>query len=51
MAVFRCLAAPTTSGGANPSNLEAWWESRTQKLAGMIPPSTRVIEFGAGKRA
>lgn len=34
----------------NPSSLEAWWETRTQKIAALIPRGTRVIEFGAGRR-
>ena len=34
----------------NPENLEAWWESRTEKIATLIPRGTRVIEFGAGHR-
>ena len=35
---------------ADASNLEAWWEPRTRKLAAMVPKGTRVIEFGAGTR-
>jgi hypothetical protein len=31
-------------------NLEKWWDTRTQKLAGFIPPGSRVVEFGAGRR-
>ena len=50
MAVFRMLGRSDYERWSNPSNLEAWWESRTQKLAGLIPPGTRVIEFGAGQR-
>jgi hypothetical protein len=50
MAAFRMLGRSDYERWANPSNLEAWWESRTQKLAGLIPPGTRVIEFGAGQR-
>jgi hypothetical protein len=34
---------------ANPENLEAWWESRTQKISQLVPPNSRVIEFGAGR--
>ncbi len=35
---------------SNPENLETWWDSRTQKLAGFIPARSRVLEFGAGRR-
>ena len=35
---------------SNPSNLEAWWEPRTVKAASLVPPQSRVIEFGAGTR-
>lgn len=35
---------------ANPENLEAWWEPRTQKIARLVPKNSRVIEFGAGRR-
>ncbi len=34
----------------DPTSLQAWWDSRTQLLAEMIPPGSRVIEFGAGRR-
>ena len=29
-------------------SLEVWWESRTVQLASLVPPGSRVIEFGAG---
>ena len=32
-----------------PESLEAWWETRTQKVATLVPKGTRVIEFGAGR--
>ena len=32
------------------NNYEQWWDSRTQKIARFIPPNSRVIEFGAGRR-
>jgi hypothetical protein len=35
---------------SNAENLETWWEARTQKLARYIPPESRVLEFGAGRR-
>lgn len=31
-------------------SLETWWDSRTEKIARLIPKNTRVIEFGAGRR-
>lgn len=31
-------------------NLETWWSSRTEKIAGLIPKDAPVIEFGAGRR-
>lgn len=34
----------------NAESLEVWWHSRTERIARLIPPSTRVIEFGAGHR-
>jgi hypothetical protein len=30
------------------NNLERWWETRTASLARLVPPRSRVIEFGAG---
>lgn len=35
---------------SNPHSLETWWDSRTEKIARLIPQNTRVIEFGAGRR-
>ena len=34
----------------NPASFESWWETRTQKVAALIPRGSRVIEFGAGSR-
>lgn len=34
----------------NLDNYEAWWDARTEKIARLIPPTSRVIEFGAGRR-
>ena len=31
-------------------NLEPWWDTRTEKIAQLIPEGSRVIEFGAGRR-
>ena len=30
--------------------LQHWWDERTRLIATMIPPGTRVIEFGCGRR-
>jgi hypothetical protein len=30
--------------------LQHWWDERTQLIATMVPPGTRVIEFGCGRR-
>jgi hypothetical protein len=49
-AVLRSFGRSDYDRWADTKNLEAWWESRTQKLAAMVPKKTRVIEFGAGTR-
>jgi hypothetical protein len=36
---------------ANIGNHEPSWEERTRLIAGLIPPGSRVIEFGAGRMA
>lgn len=48
--VQRLLGRSDYKRWSNPANLETWWDSRTQKLAGFIPPQSRVLEFGAGRR-
>jgi Methyltransferase domain len=50
MAVFRSIGRSDYERWADAGNLEAWWDSRTRKLAAMVPGGTRVIEFGAGTR-
>jgi hypothetical protein len=30
--------------------LEEWWSARTDLIAQLVPPDSRVIEFGAGRR-
>jgi hypothetical protein len=50
MAVFRSIGRSDYGRWTDTGNLEAWWETRTQKLAAMVPTGTRVIEFGAGTR-
>jgi len=34
----------------SPDGLQHWWDERTRLIATMIPPGTRVIEFGCGRR-
>jgi hypothetical protein len=51
MALFRSIGRSDYERWADADNLEAWWESRTRKLAGLVPAGTRVVEFGAGSRA
>jgi hypothetical protein len=34
----------------NLTNYEPWWDSRTEKIARLIPPTSKLIEFGAGRR-
>jgi hypothetical protein len=31
-------------------HLEQWWDERTAMIAKLVPPHSRVIEFGAGRR-
>jgi hypothetical protein len=50
MAVLRSVGRADYRRWTDANNLETWWESRTQRLAEMIPPGTRVLEFGAGRR-
>jgi hypothetical protein len=35
---------------ANPRNIYSSWESRTEMAAALVPPDSRVIEFGAANR-
>ena len=50
MVVLRSIGRTDYRRWTDIQNLAEWWESRTLKLAGMIPHGTRVIEFGAGRR-
>ena len=34
----------------NPDSCLAWWSSRTERIARLIPERSRVLEFGAGTR-
>lgn len=35
---------------SSPAGLEEWWVERTRLMATLVPPDSRVIEFGAGRR-
>jgi hypothetical protein len=35
---------------SSTQGLEEWWEERTRVIASLVPPGSRVIEFGAGRR-
>ena len=35
---------------ASVENLEEWWSARTEMIAQFVPPDSRVVEFGAGRR-
>jgi len=35
---------------SDPKNIYSSWESRTEMAAGLVPPNSRVIEFGAANR-
>jgi hypothetical protein len=48
--ILRSLRRSDYRRWTNPQSLENWWESRTEKLATLIPESSRIIEFGAGNR-
>jgi hypothetical protein len=50
MALWRSVGRSDYARWSDVDSLETWWESRTQKLAQMIPDGTRVLEFGAGRR-
>jgi hypothetical protein len=47
-AAARLMRRSDYSRWGDPENLEKWWEERTQKMAALVPKSSRVIEFGAG---
>lgn len=34
----------------SPGGLEHWWDERTRLIAKLVPPGSKVIEFGAGRR-
>lgn len=49
VSVQRLLGRSDYGRWSDPESLEHWWVARTQKLATLIPPQTRVLEFGAGR--
>jgi hypothetical protein len=50
VAALRALRVSDHGRWARSENLEVWWDERTQLLAQLVPPGSRVIEFGAGRR-
>jgi hypothetical protein len=48
--LFKLFCRSDYKRWTNSHSLETWWDSRTEKMAGLIPGGTRVIEFGAGHR-
>jgi len=48
--IFRLLHRSDYKRWTDPGSLETWWDTRTEKIARLIPPNARVIEFGAGRR-
>lgn len=47
---YRTLLKSDYQRWTNLGNYEEWWDSRTEQIARLIPPTSRVIEFGAGRR-
>jgi Methyltransferase domain len=50
VSALKVLRATDHRRWAAPQNLEPWWDERTRLLAELVPPGSRVIEFGAGRR-
>ena len=56
VAAMRTYLRIHTRGGTdyarwnNVANLHADWDSRTAGLAGLVPPGSSVLEFGAGRK-
>lgn len=46
----RLLSRSDYNRWTNLTNFEIWWDARTEKIARLIPPHSRVIEFGAGRQ-
>jgi hypothetical protein len=47
---YRLLLRSDYQRWTNLDNYEEWWDARTAKIARLIPSTSRVIEFGAGRR-
>jgi hypothetical protein len=47
--LFRTTGRADYKRWKDPVNLQAWWDARTQQLAQLVPPGSRVLEFGAGR--
>ncbi len=41
---------PDVKRWSDPDNFDAGWSSRSVLMAGLVPPGSRVLEFGAGRR-
>jgi hypothetical protein len=48
--LYRVMNQSDYQRWTNLHNYEEWWDARTEKIARLIPPNSRVIEFGAGRR-
>jgi hypothetical protein len=46
----RFLGIPDVNRWQNLGNHDPVWDERTQPIANLIPPGSRVVEFGAGRR-
>jgi len=44
------LGQPDYKRWSSPECLEESWDERTKQLAQLVPPGSRLIEFGAGRR-
>jgi hypothetical protein len=49
-ALMRVVARSDYRRWTSADNLEEWWSARTDIIAELVPPDSRVIEFGAGRR-
>jgi hypothetical protein len=47
-AIARLLVHSDYARWSNPTNLEEWWETRSQKVARHVPARATVLELGAG---
>jgi hypothetical protein len=49
-AVNSAVGRPDYKRWSSTEGLEQWWDARTEAIAALVPPRSRVIEFGAGRR-